>query len=1109
MFYLVQNRSSSTIIIVLLFLMMNISSIALADASEDTCLALIATRMETDWSSSYVYQQFSDRELTIKPGDRLEYDLFIPPDCPNSKGAVNIRFENRKDLQSVDALKDREGLGTHWSVFLTPAVGNWYHRSINLDPVEGWKTRVWTLVFSGDGPGTYIKFFDNIAILHANGDKTIIYENGIPSVNITYRRREFYKLVILQPIPRDKVPDVKIFQDTLKQKQVELYELKELDNHLNWAKRMIVLSGRNTPEILASIEQTRDSLKNAMSDSGLSEKNLLQIREDAENVLKNTLLPFSREFTGHLISHAHIDAQWLWEWPETLEEFKNTFRQALVFMDEYPGFTFTQSSSMFYQATEYRWPELFKKIQERVKSGQWELVGGRITEADNNLISPEAHVREFLYGQRYFREKFEGRQAVVAWEPDTFGHNAQMPQIVKNSGCRFYYFCRTGRDFPLFWWEGLDGSRLLAFKEINSWYNSDLSHKQFEETVDFYNRTGSKDMLWVYGVGNHGGGATREDLNIAEDWMNTPYLPQVKFSTATEFFETVEKKYDLKSLPTVKGELNYVFEGCYTTHGDIKRLNNDAQAIAESAETVAAIAARYGFPYPGIQIRQNWEDICWNHHHDTIDGSSVHAPYARSREIYGRAISHSRLIAGDALAHLATLIKAPKGAILVFNPIGIVRDAAVSCTIPSDMDLKNLAAKAGDILTPIQMIDPATRTGFFIAEDLPPCGYRIYKIVRKEKSFKPGVQISPDGATFENSKLKVALDPETGSIKSIYHKELEREFIPPTGSASRLEIHWEKIGGMSAWVIGSIDHVEDLGKPVSFKILEKGPQRAMVEISYRFRENLITQTFSLSSDSNCVEGELSIDWKETAHINPSLSPFLKLAIDMNIENPVANYDIPFGNVSRPVDGREVPALKWVDVSNEDFGFSLINDSKHGHSVTTDTIRLSLVRTPDDPDPTSDNYLQKVRYLLYPHGGDWKSAHTVGLAFAFVHPVLTTLKAVKNQELLPPELSFVNVDKPQVMITAVKRAEDDNDLVIRFYESAGRPTATTLYTAWPGRKGRLVDFLEDETGDELSVSSQGVPLELKAYEIKTVKLKLDPVPGVEMTGTRGSGPIRPF
>jgi alpha-mannosidase len=1108
MLYSVQKKHFSIFITVLLILM-NIFLIASAAFSEDTCLALVATRMETDWSSSYVYQQFSDKEITIKQGDTLEYDLFISPDCPNSKGGINILFENRKDLQSVEALKDQEDLGTHWGVPLIPAVNAWYHRSINLDPVAGWKTGIWTLVISGDGPGAYIKFYDNIVISHADGAKTVIYENGTPSVNSTYRRRAFYKLVILQPIARDKVADIKTFQETLKQKQIEVYDLKELDNHLNWAKRIIALSGRNTPEILAPLQKTQDSLKSAMNDPNISPKDLLQIRKDAGNILKNTLLPFSREFTGHLVSHAHIDAQWLWEWPETLEEFKNTFRQALIFMDEYPGFTFTQSSSMFYQATEYRWPELFKKIQERVKSGQWELVGGRITEADNNLISPESHVREFLYGQRYFRERFEGRQAVVAWEPDTFGHNAQMPQIVKLGGCRYYYFCRTGKNHPLFWWEGLDGTRLLAFQEVNSWYNSDLSHAQFEEILDFYNFTASKDMLWVYGVGNHGGGASREDLNIAENWMSAPYLPQVKFSTATEFFETVEKKYDLKNIPTVKGELNFIFEGCYTTHGDIKRLNNDAQAITESAEAIAAIAARYGFPYPGVQIRQNWEDICWNHHHDTIDGSAVHAPYERSRQVYGRAIGQSRLIAQDALSHLATMIKAPKGAIVAFNPGGTLRDAAVTCVIPSDMNIENVAAKAGDNSTPIQIVDPVTRRGIFIARDIPPCGYKVYEIVPGEKAFKPGVQISPDGVILENARLKMKIDPGSGAIKSLYHKDLAREFIPDNGSGSRLEIHWEKLGGMSAWVIGSIDHVEDLGKPVSFKILEKGPQRVMVEISYRFRENLITQRLSLSSGSDCVEGELAIDWKETAHINPKLSPFLKLAIDVNIKNPAANYDIPFGNVSRPIDGHEVPALKWVDVSNGDFGFSLINDSKHGHSITTDTVRLSLVRTPDDPDPTSDNYLQTVRYLLYPHAGDWKSAETVSRALAFVHPVLTTLKAVKNQDLLPSEFSFVNFDNPHVMITAVKRAEDDDDLVVRFYESEGRLTATALNTAWRPQKCRIVDFLEDKTGDELSVKSGGIPMELKAYEIKSVKLNLDLAPGVEMTGTRGSGDIRPF
>ena len=1079
---------------------------------EDSCLAFMGTSGVVEWGSSYVYQQFSDMEIFIKPGDRLEYDLYIDPDTPNSKCGINIIFENRKHLQSVDELKDQNGLGTHWSVDLTPAVGQWYHRIFKLDPIAGWKTKVWTLVISGSGPGSYIKFYDNIIVFHGDGTRTVIYENAPPSVNLTNRRREFRKLVVLQPILRSRIAESKPISSLMQpliQRQKITNELADMKNQLNWAKEMSRVSGRDTETAQKLIQENIDSISTAINQPALSDEEMKRICKEAAEVLEKTLLPFSRDFTGHLVSHAHIDAQWLWEWPETLEEFKNTFHQALKFMDEYPGFTFTQSSSMFYQATEYQWPEIFRKIRDRVKSGEWELVGGRITEADNNLISPEAQVREFLYGQRYFRERFEGKQAVVAWEPDTFGHNAQMPQIVKQSGCLYYYFCRTGKDLPLFWWEGLDGTRILAFQEVNSWYNSDLSQFQFDEMTDFYKRVGSKDMLWVYGVGNHGGGATREDLDTAKSWMQKSYLPQAQFSTATRFFQTLEQKYDLSNIPIIKGELNFVFEGCYTTHGDIKRLNNEAQALTESAEAVAAIAGRYGFPYPGAQIRQMWEDICWNHHHDTIDGSAVHLPYERSREVYAGALSRGRLIAADALAYMAMLVKAPQGDIMVFNPTGAARDDVISCVIPPEIALEKAEAKAGEKTSAIQLTDPNSRAGFFIARQIPAYGYRIYTIKEEKTPRKPAVQISPDGLILENAKLRVALDPASGAIVSIFNKQLNYEFIPPKGSANRLEMHWEKVGSMAAWVIGAIDHTDILDHPSSIRALEKGPERVMVEIVYPFLESRLTQKISLNSDADYIDSEFTGDWKETGYKHPALAPFLKVAMDLAIPNPAARYEIPFGDVTRPVDGREMPALKWVDVSNGRCGLSLINDSKHGHSITTDTLRLSLIRTPNYPDPTSDNYIQTVHYRLYPHAGDVKVSKIAAQAFAFVHPAMTCLTTGRGKDLLPAEFSFASVSEPDVIITAVKRAEDDDDLIVRLYEADGHSVKTSLKTAFSGRKACAVNFIEDPYPGDIAFESGSLPLVLRPYEIKTMKLDLAPEPDVKMTGTRGPGPLRPF
>ena len=249
------------------------------------------------------------------------------------------------------------------------------------------------------------------------------------------------------------------------------------------------------------------------------------------------------------------------------------------------------------------------------------------------MISEESSVRQFLYGQRYFREKF-GKSAVVGWEPDTFGHTFQMPQILKLGGCEYYYFCRGGQGKPLFWWEGLDGTRVLAFDEpaSGSWYNSDLSYKQFQEMLDFDAATGSKDSLDVYGVGNHGGGPTREQLQWAMDQMKSGTKPTIRFSTATEFFKKLST-YDLSKIPVIHEELNPVFDGCYTSHsGDQGRhAPTTAEGHDHISESVAAVASLSGFKYPREAQRPNWEDNCFNHHHDTRPGSGIHAGYDRTK----------------------------------------------------------------------------------------------------------------------------------------------------------------------------------------------------------------------------------------------------------------------------------------------------------------------------------------------------------------------------------------------------------------------------------------------------------------------------------------------
>jgi alpha-mannosidase len=454
-----------------------------------------------------------------------------------------------------------------------------------------------------------------------------------------------------------------------------------------------------------------------------------------------------RKYTGHLVGHAHIDFQWLWEWPETVQVCHDTFSQAIKFMDEFASqhFTFSQSSAALYATTEEHYPDLFKRMQEKVAAGQWEIVGGRVCEGDEHMISPESHARHFLYGQRYFRERFNGKDAIVGWEPDTFGHTWQFPQILKLGGCKYFYFCRGGHGKPLFWWEGLDGTKVLSFEEpaTGGWYNGDVQMNRFDRLFSFADTTGSKEMLWVYGVGNHGGGPTRENIEAANNFSKIPFLPNVKFSTATEFFKQLEKQ-DISKIPTVNTELNTTnssgFFGVYTTHSDIKRWNRDAEAITESAEAIAAFASRYGFEYPQKEFRRNWEEITWNHHHDTLPGTSIHPSYNKSEAMFKRTIESSRKIADEAMKVLASKIKSDGDGTLVFNPTGSPQ------------------------------------------QEVPAYGYRILK--SDSPATRSRVKSAGKSYTIENAGYRVTFDAERGVVTSVLDKKSKFEGIAPAAAGT-------------------------------------------------------------------------------------------------------------------------------------------------------------------------------------------------------------------------------------------------------------------------------------------------------------------------------------
>ncbi|MCX7011878.1 MAG: glycosyl hydrolase-related protein, partial [Candidatus Sumerlaeota bacterium] len=500
-------------------------------------------------------------------------------------------------------------------------------------------------------------------------------------------------------------------------------------------------------------------------------------------------------------------------------------------------------------------------------------------------------------------------------------------------------------------------------------------------------------------------------------------------------------------------------------------------------------------------------------HHDTLAGSSIHSVYEKSRQMYARVIESGRQIAADALGFLAHRVNAPAGVVLVFNPTGWPRDAVVECAAPpADADASGaVAVAAGQVGAPIQIIDDAAGRAVFVARALPPYGYRCYEIkARSDNSAQSQTAtVSKDGTQLENDRLRVVLDPAGGTVTSLVDKRTGREIVPAGGSLNRLEFDMATQPD-GAWHFGKILSVEPQLDPVELRVRESGPARVVVEFSRQVRKSPITQRVILVAGSPAVDFEIAVDWKELGK-NLAPSPVLRIAMDAALDAPaVATYEIPFGAIERPLSDHELVALKWADLSDSRFGISLLNDCKHGYAAEGRTLRMTLIRSSAFPDPEPDQYLQTIRYSLYPHEGGWKAGETAALAAALNRPVVTRVVegGAEGPRDLPAEISFVRPGAPNVVISGIKRAEDDDDLVVRFFEMNGKAARSEIAATWPVARAARVNFLEDDQG-ATPTTETGVPIELRGHEIQTLKLRLKPVPGATMTGTRGPEPPRDF
>ena len=473
----------------------------------------------------------------------------------------------------------------------------------------------------------------------------------------------------------------------------------------------------------------------------------------------------------HMIGNAHIDPVWLWQWQEGYQEIKATFRSALDRMKESEDFVFTGSSAAFYEFVEQNDPAMFAEIRQRVQEGRWEIVGGWWIQPDCNIPSGESFVRQGLYGQRYFKEKF-GVTALAGYNPDSFGHHGMLPQILKKSGMPYYVFMRPGpheKGLPgrLFWWESDDGSKVLTFRipyEYCTW-GKDLEKHVGKVVGDL--KEPFDELMCFYGVGNHGGGPTKENIASIRRMNENPDFPTLELSTPNRYFSDMLGKQDLP-IPVVHDDLQHHASGCYAVHSGIKQWNRRAENLLVTTEKFSALANWVtGQPYPDLD--QAWKNVLFNQFHDILAGTSLESAMEDAREMHGEAMSIGARGLNHAIQSLSWRIKIDQvdgmKPLVVFNPHSWPVKLNVELETGGLKDTDTLIDEEGNQV-PFQFVrSQATVTGWrrrpsFIAE-LPPMGWRVYR-------FMPGMEkaefpaITATDTVLENKRFRLELDPETG-----------------------------------------------------------------------------------------------------------------------------------------------------------------------------------------------------------------------------------------------------------------------------------------------------------------------------------------------------------
>ncbi len=882
------------------------------------------------------------------------------------------------------------------------------------------------------------------------------------------------------------------------------------------------------------IQSALDILKAGLERDGVLSN---QTAETAEK----ELLPLAEEAKSYeflCAAHAHIDMNWMWGFDETVNTVIDTFRTMLQIMKEYPDFKFSQSQASVYRILERFSPEMLEEVQQRVAEGRWELTASAWVETDKNMANGESLSRHILYAKNYLSKLFsiDPDSLEVDFDPDTFGHSRNVPEIAANGGVKYYYHCR-GRigDQILNRWRAPSGSELILYTEP-FWYNGEMDSTLAEHAVKLSEITGSKTLLKVYGVGDHGGGPTRRDLDCLIEMNSWPVYPKFTFSTFHQYFHTVEARRE--TLPVIEGEINFLCDGCYTTQSRIKAGNRRSERALQDAELFDAASVLKGGAKPHPEIfAEAWEKVLFNHFHDIIPGSGVTETreYASGlyQEVAGAAgarrkaafyqlteqmntqslmdpadVSFSRGEGGGAgfggvfggCGHAAGKTRI----FHLFNSSPWERTEVTEFVVwDYEGDEKRLAVRTADgQWLDTQLVEQGDYWGHHYARILakvtvPASGWAT--VTAGEKPVEPGCVFvndmrvqHPETFVLENSKIRAEFNPATASLCSLFNKETGRELIPE-GKEGRFELAteavWKEVtgwnGGMSAWFTGRQKEVIPLTK-AEMRPLSSGSKRQRLEISWTFGASKLRAEVSLDEESSVLKYKATCDWREFGSDADGI-PCLQFTMPTVCAGEKFLYDVPFSFLYREGQEMDLPANRFVLAQDGKDALLLTAQTKYGYRTANGRMAVTLIRGAYDPDPTPETGRHEMEFALIPAAAGKANKDYAKLVQDYEHPIFT-MAGRPHAGTLPVSDSFVRLISGNVLLSSAKVSEDGKAMILKLYETEGENGEFTVDCGFIPVSVSFADQLERPVSGDVKLEGSVVTANAAPCQLRILRLE---------------------